>query len=115
MTQPSDMEARLAAAKLWNEWNELDNRLEDARLLDESQITQAGYDAIEKQEREAWDAYAGQPLRVLDDGIGGIEKCALTGTPLLVDDELDYVLRSAVPGADEQEGEAKHEMAGVAG
>ncbi len=115
---PSDMEARTEAARLWTAWQEADNRLEDAKMLDDVQITQADFDAVEKLERDAWEAYEAQPLRVLDDGMGNIEKCAITGTPLLVDDEIDYVLRLAAPGANEQEGDDRPmlpEMIGAAG
>ncbi len=90
-----DFAQREEAARLYMAWIEFSDLLEDARSGDDGVITQA----LEKAEMEAWDAYADHPLTLMDDGKGGLVRCAVSGVPLLDIDDTELVLRAAVKPA----------------
>jgi hypothetical protein len=110
MTHP-DMEARLEAARLYDLWQAADDKLEQAR--GSSEMSEADFETLEKKELDAWMAYSDQPLRLMTDENLRIERCAISGLPLISGEELAFVLRSAVNA--HEDSETRPEMVGVAG
>jgi len=77
----SDLEQRNAILRLW----------------------QTAHEATPDGDDDAWDAYYAQEQRLMvNDDATGVERCALTGVPLLVSDKIAMVLRSALPGKREE-------------
>ena len=106
---PSDLEARLEAVRL----HEIYIRLEENMSSDST-------DRDFERRDDAFAAYEGHGVDLALDEEGIPIRCAISGVPIL-DDELRtrdtaLVLTSALPGADEQEGDKPTpEMVGVSG
>ena len=110
MTQPSDLEARLEAVRL----HEIYMRLEENMSSDST-------DRDFQKRDDAFSAYEAYGVDLAIDEDGNPIRCALSGIPILEDErrsrrDTALVLCSALPGADEQEGDKPMpEMVGVSG
>ena len=109
MAKPSDLEARLEAV-----------RLHEIYMALEENMSSDSTDRDFERRDDAFAAYEGHGVDLALDEEGIPIRCAISGVPIL-DDELRtrdtaLVLTSALPGADEQEGDKPMpEMAGVSG
>ncbi len=106
MNQPSDMQARLEALRLY----------EDYMILEESMSSDSTDRDFQKRD-EAFAAYEELGLTLAIDEEGIVIRCAISGAPILDDEQggpdTAIVLTLALPDADEQP--ALPEMVGVSG
>jgi hypothetical protein len=100
VNKPHDLEARETAARLFEEWWAADVAYYNAG----EDVSDADYALLKVRSERANLDYHAQPLRVMyDDGI--TERCALTNVPLLINDEVCFVLASAIGAESEEQDE----------
>jgi hypothetical protein len=99
MNKPSNLEERETAARLFEEWWAADCAVNQAG----PEMSDADFAALKARAEKAHHDFKSQPLRpMFDDGI--VDRCALTNVPLLVSDDVRFVLASVI-GAESEEGD----------
>ncbi len=94
----ADLDKRNEAVELWKKWNETWSALENAPADTDDQA----YEELEAVNEAAADAYEAAGLLIENDNGTDIERCAITGVPLFVSDDVVMVLRSALPAKQEK-------------
>ena len=102
LTLIPNLEERQKSATAYELWMAAHDALEEARDKPEHQLIDRDFAALEDAEVAAMEAYRGQ-AEIVETWDGEIIKCALSGVPILADDEVledthtdEYVLRCLV-------------------
>ncbi len=88
-----DLEKRNESVRLWQEWVEAFQAVEKAS----ADMDDAAFEALEITNQIAADAYEASGRLIENDDGTDIERCAITGAPLLVSDDIVMCLRSELP------------------
>jgi hypothetical protein len=100
MSKPANLEERETAARLFEEWWAADVAYHTA----DTDVSDEDFAKLKIRAEKAQHDFQSQPLRpMFDDGI--VDRCALTNVPLLVTDEVCFVLASAIGAESEEQGD----------